>query len=113
MNDHITIAVRRLAARATGRIAHWQRPLSGRMQAGDTFARQAGWSVTRTRFGGRIYRDPRFGQLSATPAAGTPHQIAHQLPAPAPPARRRVPAGRQRPGPPLASQEELHGRQDQ
>jgi|SRR5215472_194143 len=87
MNDHITIAVRRLAARATGPIGRWQRRLPGRLQAGDTFARRAGWTITHTRFGGRIYRDPRFGQLSATRTPRPSHEPARP-PAPGePPAR--------------------------
>jgi hypothetical protein len=84
VNDTITSAVRRLAARATGRITRWQQRLSGRLQAGDTFARQAGWTITRTRLGGRIYRDPRFGQLSVTRAPATPHLM--DPPANGPPA---------------------------
>jgi hypothetical protein len=75
MNDHITIAVRRLAARATGPIARWRR-LPGRLQAGDTFARQAGWTITCTRSGGRIYHDPRFGQLSAARTPRPAHEPA-------------------------------------
>jgi hypothetical protein len=78
MNDHITIAVRRLAARATGPVA---RRLPGRLQAGDTFARQAGWTITRTKSGGRSYRDPRFGQFGAARTPGSPREPA-SLPAP-------------------------------
>jgi hypothetical protein len=74
MNYHITTWVRRLAARATRRIVRRQRRLSGRLQASDSFARQAGWTITRTRLGGRTYRDQRFGQLSATSTPGPPHQ---------------------------------------
>jgi hypothetical protein len=87
MNDSTTIAVRRFAARATGPIAHWQRRQAGRLAAGDTFARQAGWTITRTRFGGRIYRDPRFGQPGAVRTPGPPHQPAR------PPAPGTPPAG--------------------
>ena len=79
MNDHITSLVRRLTGRATGPIARWQRRSSGRLRAADTFARRAGWTITRTRLGGRAYRDPRFSQLSATRIPGPPHE-------PAPPA---------------------------
>src|SRR5438105_21055 len=61
------------AARAIARVARWQRRISARLQAGDEFARQAGWTITRTRFGGRIYRDPRLDQLTAR-APGTPLQ---------------------------------------
>jgi hypothetical protein len=104
MNDNITSQPRpRLAARVISRAARWQRRILGRMRAGDDFARQAGWTITRTRFGGRIYRDPRFDQLSAARAAGTSHQVTP--PAPGPPAassrpyRYPAPAGCQRPGP--------------
>src|SRR5437016_2674860 len=81
MNDSSTSLPRpRLAAR----VARWQRRISARMQAGDDYARQAGWTITRTRFGGRIYRDPRFDQLAAARAPGTPHQV--DPPAVGPPA---------------------------
>jgi hypothetical protein len=83
MNDHTTITVRRVAARATGQIARWQRRLSGRLRAADTFARQAGWTITPTRFGGRIYRDPRFGQLAATRTPRPPHESARSAVGPA------------------------------
>jgi hypothetical protein len=76
MNHNITSPPRaRLATRAATGVARWQRRISARMQAGDTFARQAGWTITRTRFGGRIYRDPRFGQLPASRAPSTSHQV--------------------------------------
>ena len=106
MKDNITILPRRrLAARAAARIARWQQRLSDRMQDGDNFARQAGWSITRTRFGGRVYRDSRFGQLNGTRAPRTPHQTAPTAAGSAPLAtgtesRRRASAGRQRPSPP-------------
>jgi hypothetical protein len=90
MNDHITIALCRFGARTAGPIAHWQR----RLQAGDTFARRAGWTITRTRLGGRTYRDPRFSQLSATRTPGPPHK-----PAPPTPPTRHPPA----PAPALAT----------
>jgi hypothetical protein len=60
-----------------GGLAGWlvsiQRRLSDHVQAdGDATARQHGWAITvtpgRLGFGGRTYRDPRFGQLAA-PAA--------------------------------------------
>jgi hypothetical protein len=76
MNDQITNAVRRLTARAARRIGRWQRRLPGRLQASDTFPRQAGWTITRTRSGGRTYRDPRFSQLSATHMPGPAHEPA-------------------------------------
>jgi hypothetical protein len=72
----------RLATRAAARVAQWQRRISGRMQAGDDLARQAGWTITPTRFGGRIYRDPRFDQLAASRAPGTSHQVAPPAAAP-------------------------------
>jgi hypothetical protein len=67
MNDTTTVpARRRLAVHVPGRIRHWQRRLTDRLQAGDTFARQHGWEITKTPtwsgFGARSYRDPRFGQ---------------------------------------------------
>jgi hypothetical protein len=93
MNNHITIPARRLAARTTRQIARWQRRLSGRLHAEDTFARQARWTITPTRSGGRIYHDPRFGQLDATRAPGPPHEPAP--PAAAPP---RVPGALPAPG---------------
>jgi hypothetical protein len=77
MNDHITGLLRSpLGARIIAQLARWKRRLSGRMQAGDTFARQAGWTITRTRSGGRIYRDPRFAQLSAARTPGPPPEPA-------------------------------------
>jgi hypothetical protein len=94
MNDHITIAVRRLAARATGPIARWPWRLPGRLQAGDTFARQAGWTITHTKSGGRIYRDPRFGQPSATRTPRPAHEPAR------PPAPGALPAPGASPPPP-------------
>ncbi|HEV8275683.1 MAG TPA: hypothetical protein VGQ26_08300 [Streptosporangiaceae bacterium] len=85
MSHSITSLPRaRLATRAAARVARWQRRISGRMQAEDTLARQAGWTITRTRFGGRIYRDPRFDQLAASRAPGTSHQVA-RLPSGRPP----------------------------
>jgi hypothetical protein len=94
MNDRITIAVRRIAARATGPIARWQRRLRGRLQAGDNFARRAGWTITRTRSGGRTYRDPRFGQLSAARTPRPSHESAR------PPAPGALPARGTSPPPP-------------
>jgi hypothetical protein len=91
MNAHTTSAVRRLTARATGPIA---RRLSGRLAAGDTFARQAGWTITRTRSGGRIYRDPRFGQPSATRTPRPAHEPAR------PPAAGALPVPGTSPPPP-------------
>jgi hypothetical protein len=61
-HSSINLAPHRPAARAAARIRRWPRRPSGRRQAGDSFARHAGWAITRTRFGGRIYRDPRFSQ---------------------------------------------------
>jgi hypothetical protein len=84
MNSITSLPRPTLAARAIARVARWQRRICARLHAGDDFARQAGWTITRTRFGGRIYRDPRLDQLTAAPAPGTPHQVAP--PALAPPA---------------------------
>jgi hypothetical protein len=112
MHDHTTIAVRCLAARATGPIARWWRRLLGCLQAGDTFARQAGWTITPTRFGGRIYRDPRFGQLAATRTPGPPHEPAPPavgLPRP-PPAPRALPARGTGPPPAPTGRMEPEGR---
>jgi hypothetical protein len=104
MNHSITSLLRPwLAARAAALIARWQRRISARLQAGDDYARQAGWTITRTRFGGRIYRDPRFDQLAAARA----RHIPPGGPACRGAARRQqqspdgypAPAGRQRPGP--------------
>lgn len=33
----------------------------------DEFAHRRGWTVTRTGFGARRYRDPRFDQLKISP----------------------------------------------
>jgi hypothetical protein len=102
MNDHITSLVRRLTGRATEPIARWRRP-PGRLQAADTFARQAGWTSTRTRLGGRIYRDPRFSQLNAIRTPGPPDEPApHAAPtrrplAPSASPQLRAPAGRMEP----------------
>jgi hypothetical protein len=77
MNHSITSLLRpRLAARAAALIARWQRRISARLQAGDDYGRQAGWTITCTRFGGRIYRDPRFDQLAAARKPGTSYQVA-------------------------------------
>ena len=97
-NSSITIPARsRLADRAAARIARiarWQRRLSSHLQTGDTFARHAGWTITRTRFGGRIYRDPRFGQPAAAPAPGPPLDLTLSLvdPPRPPPAPGALPA---------------------
>jgi hypothetical protein len=93
MND--TTVVARHVAR---RIRQWQRRLAARLQAGDTFARQAGWTITPTAFGGRIYRDPRFSQLTATHAPPPPQQTALSASGPAPAA-----TGTPGPHPALAS----------
>jgi hypothetical protein len=100
MNDHLTSLVRRLTRRATGPIARWQRRPPGRLQAADTFARQAGWTITRTRLGGRIYRDPRFSQPGAIRTPGPPDEpappaaLTRRSPAPAPaPGYERLQAG--------------------
>jgi hypothetical protein len=51
-------------------IMRLQQRLSDRLHAGDdAVARQAGWTITKTRgrfgFAGRVYHDPRFGQRQA------------------------------------------------
>jgi hypothetical protein len=60
--------------RLFGWVARFQQQLSDRVFAdGDAFARENGWEITKTTgrfgFGGRIYRDPRFG-----PRAPEAHQ---------------------------------------
>ena len=103
MNDSITsLPHPRLATRVAARVARWQRPLSRRLEAGDTFARRAGWAITRTRFGGRIYRDPRFGQLSTTRSPGQPLEVARPAAGPPrlPPAPGALPAPGTSPPPP-------------
>jgi hypothetical protein len=94
MNIHVTIAARRLVAHATGQVGRWQRRLPGRLHAGDTSARQAGWTITRTRLGGRIYRDPRFGQPSAARTPRPSHEPTR------PPAPGALPAPGTSPPPP-------------
>jgi hypothetical protein len=91
MNSITSLPSFRLAARAVARVARWQRRISARLQAGDEFARQAGWTITRTRFGGRIYRDPRLDQLTAR-APATPREMASPRAGP-PAASSRRPAG--------------------
>ena len=76
MNSITSLPRPTLAARALARVARWQRRISARLEAGDDYAREAGWTITRTRFGGRIYRDPRLDQLTAARPPGTPHQVA-------------------------------------
>src|SRR6266496_6461867 len=84
MNDTTTALARHVA----GRIRRWQRRLADRLQAGDTFARQAGWTITSAAFGGRIYRDPRFSQLTAMHAPPPPQQTVSLAMGPAQPATR-------------------------
>jgi hypothetical protein len=112
MHDHTTSAVRRVAARATGPIARRQRRRLGCLRAADTFARQAGWTITATRFGGRIYRDPRFGQLAATRTSGPPHEPAPPAVGPPrrPPAPRALPARGTGPPPAPTGRMEPEGR---
>jgi hypothetical protein len=98
MNSITSLPRPTLAARAIARVARWQRRIFARLQAGDEFARQAGWTITRTRFGGRIYRDPRLDQLTAARAPGTPHQVTPPaLGPPAPAAQARPVPGTSRP----------------
>ena len=64
-------------SRLSATIARWQQRLSSRVHAaGDATARQHGWTITETRgrlgFGGRVYRDPRFGNRRATGASLPP-----------------------------------------
>ena len=66
-----------MPGRLAARIPQLQRRLSDRMFAdGDAFARQHGWTITKTSgrlgFGGRTYRDPRFDQRRATTRRGEP-----------------------------------------
>jgi hypothetical protein len=58
-----------------GWLARLQRRLSDRVfAAGDAFARQNRWQITKTTgrfgFGARSYRDPRFGPRAATARRG-------------------------------------------
>jgi len=62
-----TRMVKLTVTRITAAIASWLRHLSDRVhQDGDALARQHAWIITATTgrfgFGGRLYRDPRFGR---------------------------------------------------
>jgi hypothetical protein len=88
-------------------IARLRQRLSDRLWAeDDAFARQAGWTITKTRgrFGvpGRVYRDPRFGQRRARATTTAPPATAPgcgplparaMTPAPGGPARRSARTG--------------------
>jgi hypothetical protein len=59
-----------LAGRVSAWIARRQQQCSDHLHAdGDALARERGWTITTTTgrfgFGGRVYRDPRFDQLTA------------------------------------------------
>lgn len=42
----------------------------------DEFAHRRGWTVTRTGFGARRYRDPRFDQLKIARAVRIPEEVS-------------------------------------
>ncbi|MBE1564863.1 hypothetical protein [Nonomuraea africana] len=42
----------------------------------DEFAHRRGWTVTRTGFGSRSYRDPRFDQLRVSRTALVPEEVS-------------------------------------
>jgi hypothetical protein len=77
------------------RLTHLQQRLSDRLWAeDDAFARQAGWTITKTRgrfgFQGRVYRDPRFSQRRARATMTAPPAKAPGRGSP--PARAMTPA---------------------
>ena len=43
----------------------WIVRIQQRLSEGDAFAEMAGWTHHQDRGGGRVYRDPRFGQRQA------------------------------------------------
>jgi hypothetical protein len=65
-----------------GRVSAWiarrQQQFSDQLHADeDALARERGWTITTTTgrlgFGGRVYRDPRFDQLTAGARRCEPH----------------------------------------
>ena len=77
------------------RLTRLRQRLSDRLWADDdAFARQAGWTITKTggRFGfqGRVYRDPRFSQRRARETTTAPPAKAPACGSP--PARSMTPA---------------------
>jgi hypothetical protein len=59
-------------------ITRRQQQFSDHLHAdGDALARERGWTITTTTgrfgFGGRVYRDPRFDQVTADARRGEPH----------------------------------------
>ncbi|MGV9302300.1 hypothetical protein ACWENQ_24385 [Nonomuraea sp. NPDC004354] len=42
----------------------------------DEFAHRRGWTVSRTRFGSRSYRDPRFDQLKVPRTSLVPEEVS-------------------------------------
>ncbi|MET9338612.1 hypothetical protein [Nonomuraea sp. NPDC003804] len=42
----------------------------------DEFAHRRGWTVSRTRFGSRSYRDPRFDQLKVPRPSLVPEEVS-------------------------------------
>ena len=71
-----------------GWITRLRQRVSDRLWAeDDAFARQAGWTITKTRgrFGveGRLYRDPRFRQRRAQATTTAPPARARRRPVPA------------------------------
>ncbi len=64
-------------------ITRFQQRLSDRLWAeDDAFARQAGWTITKTTgrfgFGARVYRDPRFDQRQAEATRAAQSTGAHR-----------------------------------
>jgi hypothetical protein len=76
------MAAGRRAERLTQRVSAWiarrQEQFSDHLHAdGDALARERGWTITTTTgrfgFGARVYRDPRFDQLTAGARRSEPH----------------------------------------
>ncbi|WP_431901515.1 hypothetical protein [Nonomuraea sp. bgisy101] len=42
----------------------------------DEFAHRRGWTVSRTGFGSRLYRDPRFDQLKVPRTSLVPEEVS-------------------------------------
>jgi hypothetical protein len=66
-----------LTQRVSAWIARRQQEFSDHLHAdGDAFANEHGWTITTTTgrfgFGGRVYRDPRFDQLTVNAPCGAP-----------------------------------------
>ncbi|MEV0829481.1 hypothetical protein [Nonomuraea rubra] len=66
---HVAARVSRIRSYVSELLARADRALCADR---DERARQYGWTVTRTGFGSRRYRDPRFDALRAARLAGSP-----------------------------------------